>query len=446
AVGDGTIWISHNFTLSILDINDPEQNDQPTEWSGTQDSLVTMKEDIDVVEIAEIADPASYTAITTFTPLDEDEDANGNSNFGYYIASDYAWMFEINPDGVLKLKYNLDYENTFYPPNISMTIWAWGTDGGDPIGKGGAISQNFVLSIAEVNQPINDQATEWDGAQPDLIAVSETAGVDNLRFDLTTSEYVAVATFTPKDADGDEFGYGISGDYAWMFDIGSDGVLKLKYQLDYESAWFPTTNFSATVWTGGLSGGTAYGNAIPWISQNFVLSVVDVFEDTSGNNQPTMWSGTQPIAAAVSETLGIADNSEVADGGNYINLATFTPSDVDGGVFEFHVGGHDANFFAIGTDGILQLKYNLDAESQSHPADNYSITIWARGTSGGSAPFGDALTTGNNGFITQAFVLSVDSFNDELTEWSGNQLSMAAVDEVAGVSNLATLTTANYQS
>ncbi|MGI9460948.1 MAG: cadherin domain-containing protein [Alphaproteobacteria bacterium] len=459
STADGSAWISHNFALTILDINDAGQNDQPTTWSGTQATGAVVNEDIGTVSIAEILgtttldgdsnevfNAPSYVPVVTFTPLDDD-----GSNFNYFIDSEYAWMFDLGTDGVLKLKYKLDYENNFHPTNIGMTIWAWGTDGGDPIGNGGAISQNFVLSIAEVNEIINDQATEWDGTQPSMIAVSETEGVKDLRFDLTVDEYMAVATFKPKDADGNEFQYGLGGEYADFFVIGNDGVLKLKFELDYESTFYDTTNFSATVWVNGTSGGTALGNAVPWISQNFVLSVVNIFEDLTGNDQPTMWSGTVPSSVAVSETSGVAENTQIADEGNYVNLATFTATDVDGGLFEFYVAGvvagtiGDAEFFAIGSDGILKLTHQLDAESTSHPDGNYSVVIWARGTSGGSDPFGDALTVGNGGFITASFVLSVNSFNDELTEWSGSLSDGAIVVETNGVSNSATLTSANYE-
>ncbi|MGI9347029.1 MAG: cadherin repeat domain-containing protein, partial [Gammaproteobacteria bacterium] len=178
-------------------------------------------------------DGISNYAVAQFTAIDD-----GSGSITYSLESGATDYFDITADGQLNLKSAFDADDAINGI-FSVVVKATSADG--------AISSVFILTANN----INDEVTEWSGAQTAIVAVEETSGVENLRFDLTVDEYKAVATFTPKDADGDEFGYGISGDYAWMFEIDSDGVLKLKFELDYESAWFDTTNFSISIWAGG---------------------------------------------------------------------------------------------------------------------------------------------------------------------------------------------------
>ncbi|MGI9347419.1 MAG: cadherin repeat domain-containing protein [Gammaproteobacteria bacterium] len=355
AVGRGTNWLPFEFTLTILDVNDVNRNEYITAWSGTLTTDASLRETINVENqgASELA-TADYVAVATFTPLDAD-----GAGFEYAFDQSKAgwWLFDYDPSsGVLSVKYQLDYESAWYSPVVDVSIWVHGTAGGAATNaaSGVWINHNFVLSIENVNEAINDEAISWSGNQPAVIAAEESAGVENLRFDLTTSEYVAVATFTPKDADGDEFGYGLSGDYAWMFDIGTDGVLTLKFELDYESTFFDTTNFSATVWAGGLSGGTPVGDAVPWISHNFVLSVVNVGED-GVNDTKTEWSGSQPTSTSVAEDATITGTASVSAGKTPVAIATFAASDVNGNEFEYDVqlNGAGTNYFSMDSDGVL---------------------------------------------------------------------------------------------
>ncbi|MGI9461913.1 MAG: cadherin repeat domain-containing protein, partial [Alphaproteobacteria bacterium] len=433
--------ISSVFILTANNIND-----EVTEWLGAQTAIVAVSETIGVENLRFDLTTSEYQAVATFTP----KDADGNE-FGYGISGDYAWMFEIDKDGVLKLKFELDYESAWFDTtNFSISIWAGGVSGGAPANEAAGIwvSQNFVLSVVNVDD-FNDSPITWSGEQTAIVAVEETSGVENLRFDLTVDEYVAVATFTPSDADGNEFGYGISGDYAWMFEIGSDGVLKLKYELDYESVWFDTTNFAVTIWAGGLSKGTPTNQAAGvWISQNFVLSVVNV-DDPNQNDQITEWSGVQPTGAAITETAGVTDGEFIDNPENSIILATFDAKDADGDDFEYLVAPffpfsvdelYDIDIydgwwmFDIGTDGVLKLSYNVDYESTWY-SPIIKFTVFVYGTSGGDA-IGDAeafsLATSQHFTLT---ILNVDDpkQNDQITEWDGPQQVISVITETAGV-------------
>ncbi|MGI9346413.1 MAG: cadherin repeat domain-containing protein, partial [Gammaproteobacteria bacterium] len=283
-----TSTITSTFIISANNINE-----NPTEWDGRQDSLLTVNEITGVENLRFDLTTSEYEAVTTFTPKDADGD-----EFGYFIAGEYAWMFEIDSKGVLKLKYGLDYESVWFDTtNFAVTIWAWGIDGGDPVGDATAVSQNFVLEVANVNEDnINDQPTTWSGTPPTSLAVSETEGV-NGGSELTTATYEDLVTFTPLDDDGTNFNYFIAGEQAWLFDIGTDGVLKLKYQLDYESLWYPAT-IPITIYAWGTDGGDAVGDATA-VSQNFVLSVLNINEDNI-NDSSISWAGVS-ASAAISE-------------------------------------------------------------------------------------------------------------------------------------------------
>ncbi|MGI9346964.1 MAG: hypothetical protein ACR2PV_03135, partial [Gammaproteobacteria bacterium] len=419
-VGDGAIWISHNFTLSILDVNDPNLNEYLTEWSGNPPSMAVVDEVVGVSNSATLT-TANYNSLATFSATDAD-----GAGIDYTLSGSDQTFFAIGTDGILQLKYNLDAESNNHGNLYSVIVSARGTAGGTLAGDGGIwISQAFVLSVGNVN----DNKPEWDGDQPAMIAASETAEVDNVRFGLTPNEYVAVATFTPKDADGNQFQYSLAGDYSWMFDIGSDGVLKLKVELDYESTSYDATNLSATVWVIGLSGGAAVGDAVMPISHNFVLSVVDVNE--ASNDQLTTWAGGL-ASASINETAYVVNQGELtAD--NYVAIATLTPTDADGDGFEYTIDESEDQFwlFDIGSDGVLKLKYELDYESTLWSGNVVRATIWGRGTAGNeNGQIGAGTTWVSHDFALT--ILNVDDnsgINEFKTEWFDPQLSSVTIDE-----------------
>ncbi|MGI9461525.1 MAG: cadherin repeat domain-containing protein [Alphaproteobacteria bacterium] len=414
-VADGAIWISQAFVISIANIND-----NITEWSGAQPSLAAVSE-------AYLGDSvAADIPLATFTPTDAD-----GTNFEYEVDDGFSGLiFGIDSNGVLSTKLQFDYENN--TRHWTATVWVRGTSGGaitsDAMGGdtqirsglgGGWISHVFVMSIANIDEPlVNDTATEWSGNQPTDFIIDETAGVS----DMSDPANYLVATFTPIDADGDGFEYRITGQDANFFNIFSNGVVLLKYQLDYESTSHPDGNYSIIVEARGTAGvGNAAGDGLLWVTQVFVLSVANI------NDTASEWSGSQPSDFTISETAGLSGNVELSET-EYLSLATFTPTDIDGDDgFIFFLSGDAANFFIIGaSDGILKLKYQLDREAIGYADGNYSIIISARGTDGGLGVADGTL------WITQAFVLSVENLNDIATEWSGVQTSSLEMKECHG--------------
>ncbi|MGI9346757.1 MAG: hypothetical protein ACR2PV_02055, partial [Gammaproteobacteria bacterium] len=365
AVGDGAVWISQNFTLTIVNIAEDGDNTNATEWSGTQPTLAVIDEDVTIVGDIKADKPPQ--AIATFTATDADADADGYSDgFHYVVGGDDAWMFEIDSEGVLYVKVGFNYEApSSVGENISITIWATGRDGGTPSGDAlttgivdGWITQNFVLSIADVAE--NYHLTEWDGTAPTGATLLETIDVDN-QGELTEANYVAVATLIPADPDGNDFQYAIQEykDQFWLFDIGSDGVLKVKYDLDYESAWYSPI-VGVTIWANGISGNPyTNANSAVWVSHNFTLTIINV-DDTNLNDEATKWSGEQTTIVAVSETAGVENLRFDLTTGEYKAVATFTPTDGDGDQFQYGLSGDYAWMFDIDKDGVLKLKFELD--------------------------------------------------------------------------------------
>ncbi|MGI9346856.1 MAG: hypothetical protein ACR2PV_02565, partial [Gammaproteobacteria bacterium] len=438
-VGDGAIAISHNFTLTIINGNDADLNEYATTWSGTPATNIAVSETADVANQGELTE-ANYKAIATFKPLDADGDG---FEYAFDESKDGWWLFDFDPSsGIVSLKYDVDYESAIYSSSVAASLWVNGTSGGAPINTaaGAWIPHHFTLNIGNITgeDNINDSITTWSAVATTNFAISETAGVENQSAsELATTDYTKIATFKPLDddgivdADGDsafQYAFDESKLGWWLFDFDpSTGIVSLKYNVDYESAIFPPV-ISATIWINGTAGGTAFGDGTAFVSQNFTLTILNIEEDSTGdgfNNILTIWSGTQPANFAISETAAVDNQGELVSA-NYVAVATFTPSDEDGGGFEYGIIGDDAYLFDIGSDGILKLKYQLDYESNLYPPV-VNVVIWARGTGGGTA-------TGNGTIsITHEFTLTIgdinESNNTNATAWSGTQPSLVTVDE-----------------
>ncbi|MGI9348016.1 MAG: cadherin repeat domain-containing protein, partial [Gammaproteobacteria bacterium] len=434
--GDGVYSIyvrAHSDDIPILASlvwNLNNINDELTEWSGNEPAGASLLETADVANQGELT-AGNYVAVATLTPQDADGD---DFQYAFDQSKDGWWLFDYDPSsGILSVKYKLDYESAWYPPIVETTLWVHGTSGDDNTGYNtgaGAvwISHNFALTILNDNEDgINDSITEWSGTQDSIVAVNEITGVENLRFDLTVDEYKAVATFTPSDADGDEFGYFIAGEYAWMFEIDSEGVLKLKYELDYESVWFDTTNFAVTIWAWGTDGGDPVGDAGS-ISQNFVLSVVNINEDNI-NDSITTLSGTPATNIEVDETVRVTNQS--AELASYKVIGTFKPLDDDGNVdpaFQYSFDTSKAGWWLFDYDpssGELSLKYDLDYESAWYPPV-IETTLWINGTAGGTA-VGDGTIWISHNFTLSILDINDPEQNDQPTEWSGTQDSLVTM-------------------
>ncbi|MGI9347144.1 MAG: hypothetical protein ACR2PV_04075, partial [Gammaproteobacteria bacterium] len=445
-IGDGTAYLPHEFTLTILDV---EENTNKTAWSGTVPTGVAVNEDASVPAGSIFSSSPKWGVVATFAPIDTD----GNE-FEYQITTDatgFDAYVAINAvTGELWLGDGFNYES-LTNSNITFTVYARGIFGGDPSGgavsdtttlngEDGYITTAFVLSIAN----LNDELTEWSGRQTAAASIAETVDVPN-QGDLTAANYVAVATLAASDADGDGFGYFIDGsrDQFWLFDIGTDGVLSLKYALDYESAWYPPV-VKTTIWAIGTAGGAGVGDGAIAISHNFALTILNG-NDADVNENITAWSGTPTTDASLRETINVENQgaSELATA-DYVAVATFKPIDADGAGFEYAFDQSKAGWWLFDYDpssGVLSVKYQLDYESTFY-SPVVDVSIWVHGTAGGIP------TNAASGvWINHNFVLSIENvneaINDEAISWAGASAT-ASIDETGGVVNQGELTADNY--
>ncbi|MGI9346452.1 MAG: cadherin repeat domain-containing protein, partial [Gammaproteobacteria bacterium] len=450
AESGGDTPITANLVWNLNNIND-----EAISWAGVESSA-SISETADVINQG--PELATYNPIATLAPTDPD-----GAGFEYVIdtGKDQFWLFDISANGVLSLKYNLDYESAWYPPVVKTTIWGHGTGGGTAAGVGAGttwLPHEFTLTIGDIGE--NDSKTAWSGTQPSLVTVNEDPSVtDSVELGKPP---VAIATFAATDADGPELEYfvtkGLTGDSAGepsdYFTIDGNGVLYLTAGFDYETMddlFGPGYKRArALVVVRGTSGGDLVGDAVSdtniltgqgdgWITMLFTLSIANV------NDESISWAGVKS-SAAISETADVENQELITDPTDYKVIATLPPSDADGDGFQYAIAGDQAYLFTIGTDGELKLKYNLDYESAWYPPV-VKTTIWGHGTTGSeNGEFGAGTT-----WLPHEFTLTILDGNDAdvneyATTWSGTPTTNFAISETDGVTNQGELTEANYKA
>ncbi|MGI9346456.1 MAG: hypothetical protein ACR2PV_00530, partial [Gammaproteobacteria bacterium] len=355
----------------------------------------------------------------TLTPTDAD-----GAGFQYAIdtGKDQHWLFDIGTDGVLSLKYNLDYESAFWVGNVvKTTIWGHGTTG-DPaagVGDGTAyLPHEFTLTIGNLNEDI-----VWaDGVNTNI----------NTTFNEVDGGFgnVAVGNYTALDPDNTTITYGITGDAAAYFSITSDGTLWAISNIDYEKAPAGDRVYAITVTA--ESGGDTITASLVWNLNNI-------------NDSSATWSGTPTTNYAISETDGVTNQGELTEA-NYKAIATFKPLDADGDGFEYAIDQSKDGWWLFDYDtstGILSLKYNVDYESTNFPPV-VETTLWLNGTTGGNGVGAGAVWISHN-FTLSILDMNDPNQNDQPTTWSGTVPTSLAVSETAEVNNGSALTTATYE-
>ncbi|MGI9462205.1 MAG: cadherin domain-containing protein [Alphaproteobacteria bacterium] len=387
-VGDGALILSQTFILTINNdgTNETNLNDQPTEWSGTQNAGAVIDEN-DVVNVA----------FATFIATDAD-----GAGIAYSLSGINSNLFSIDNMGGLSLKSTIDYEGIYggYDGNyFTITINAIGTADGIMVGDGtSAITQIFVLSINNVN----DEMTEWSGTQSAGTTVNE-----NNASDLT------ITTFTAVDTDGADISYSIGGTDSNLFMIDTEGVLTLISSLDYEGTYngHAGNYFTITINAIGTDGGAGVGDGALSITQTFILSLVDINE--SPNHPPpntpiyvddAIYNGNVILSADIYFSNAHYTND---DGKNYHNLTAdnlddsfivFTDPDGNQNQYHWYFIQDNAN------DGTGHIMFDIDGDGTGNDRiyiygdkDNFNAFDWQSPNLNGEFATPNGLSLDQNG-------------------------------------------------
>ncbi len=320
----------------------------------------------------------------------------------YSLSGADAGNFSINNNGALTLKSSLDYESRV-GKNYSVVVTATSTDGSP------AVSSLFVVSLQD-----NTKEFVWTN-NPTGATLAETAALAGA----SVADFnIGGGTVGTAFVEGTGSGYWLVqgfGDVA-QFNLNQQtGVLTLRNARDYETdhAWRPDHRFSVAVGAWRDGGGA--------VSQVFVLTVTDVNEATTfqwqaqpmwGQNSAGAWNNW--AAASDTRYLNIAENNAGAGS----QVAKFKAVDPDIGTYvTYDLGGTDATYFSIDSNGRLYLASNLDYES-AHAGKVYSVVVTAKSTDASPA-------------ITNLVVITLGNVDDNATAWSSTQASGIAVAEAS---------------
>ncbi len=391
--------ISKLFILTINNVDEfttgfawAEQPIGVKQWRNGASGLIT-------VNVNE--NNAVGMAVGQYSAIDGDQVA-----VNYSLSGADAGNFSINSNGTLTLKSSLNYEDSVHTAkNYSVVVTATSADGSP------AVSSLFVVSLQD-----NTKEFGWTN-NPSGIAIAETAALVGTR----------VADFNIAAVDnGSAFIEGLNSSYSlmsgdtWAFSINKQtGALMLSQPRDYESehSWRPDHKFSVVVGAWRDGGGA--------ITQLFVLTINSVNESATGFT----WA-QQPIGA--NQWRNGADGIVTANvnENNAVGMAVgqFAATDGDQGVVAYSLGGADAPYFSIDTNGRLYLKHTLNYEDTDHPLKNYSVVVVAGSTDGGPA-------------VSSLFVLSLNNLDDNATAWNVTPVAGAAVSETTGITRTVVLST-----
>ncbi len=335
----------------------------------------------------------------------------------YNLGGTDAAYFSINNNGALTLKSSLDYESTHVGKNYSVVVTATSTDGSP------AVSSLFVVSLQDNNKEFG-----WTGAVPAAISLGETAAVAGLSLaDFNISAVDGSVSF----GEGVNSGYWLTGADAGNFNIDAKtGVLRLTYGRDYESDHINLGGkhlFTAIVNAWRLGGAD--------ISQAFVLTVGNVNDNAtlfqwqlqpfwSPNSTGTGWNNWN----GASNTMFLNLGENITTAGTQMAKFRAVDADIDA-LVTYELGGTDATYFSIDTNGRLYLASNLNYENTTHAAKNYSVVVKAASIDGSPA-------------ISNLVVVSLGNMDDNLTAWKATPPTGIAIDEKTGIAASQALTTA----
>ncbi len=220
----GVLQAATTFILTVMDVNEAPvfqtllqplwgQNSKGAWniWASGRDTIFLNLSESDTIAGLHVA---KFRAVDPEMGTDVTYDITG-ADKGY---------FSIDSNGRLYLRSNLDYEDMTHPTHIYSVVVISGTVNG---GAGGMVSELVVISLGNVD----DNPTVWKSPVSGRV-INQKASIDNIS---ALASPLSIANFAASDGDAGQWvSYYLSGHDSWLFSINSNGLLMLKYDVDYE--------------------------------------------------------------------------------------------------------------------------------------------------------------------------------------------------------------------
>ena len=339
---------SDSVIITVSDVNEKPEfttadlNRRALRPSGANAVALYVLESAAVDTVVSIGTGASASQPSnvpaTFAAVDEDSASTGNTIvYSLWYDADLtddeadrddpytgagAWV-SVDSSGTIKVREPLDTDAPGAQPNVTLELRAADPSDTDE-------DQLRDTLIIEVNIIDTNVAPEFDEA-------SKAKTTATLNEDVPVG--TVVHTYFATDADGDIVRYQLRDqEDSLLFEIGeSDGVLKTKAALDYETRQSHTVEVQA------------HDTDDDKDEVVLVVTVVDV-----NDNAPVL-TGPKGLQVAENSPRGTA-------------LATYSATDADGGPITFSLTGTNAESFQIGVDdGVLKTLESLDFDSPNTP-------------------------------------------------------------------------------
>ena len=335
---------TYHLAVSVKDSKDIDGNSDMTE-DDSIDVTITVN---DVNEPPVFADNAPTTlnvventaarenigeAIAATDP--DNTTANPNKDTLTYSLDDGdGATFDIDDTGQIKTGDPLDRETK---PSYTVTVKV--SDG-----KGGEATHNVTITVTDANDPpvFTDEIPQGDSSLTREVAENTAAGQP-------VGDPVAAT-----DDENDSLTYTLGGTDAASFDIDSNGQIKVRDTLDYESGTI-TYNVTVSVTDGKDPAGNAEDSPVEDATIDVTINVTDV-------NEPPEFDASNIATREVAENT--ATDTPFGD--------AFPATDPENDALTYSLGGTDAASFDIDTGiGQLKTKDALNYESKS----SYTVIV-----------------------------------------------------------------------
>ncbi|MDI9314264.1 MAG: cadherin repeat domain-containing protein [Hydrotalea sp.] len=355
--GDGLTAITQNFILSLTNSPPLFGNIPSAEQISLVEGQTTANKilfsfqgyDSDGIEI-----PVSYSLSNQFD----------------------RGKFNLSSDGILRITDDIDWDAK---PTYSVVVNMFKTMPTTGRGARNTASILYVLSVGN----IDDNGTSF------------TATTGGVSLNELNQAGVSIANFAATDLDGQMISYSLSGvDAAWFSLDANTGRLLALSSFNYENGHGELYSITITANSYGRGGGLwlAGGRAATNVTQNFVLSLFN-------------FDAQAPTFAQVATGLSLNEGNSVG-----LSVGQFSAIDLDGQTIQYNLGGSDARFFNIDSNGVLTLNQSLNFQNR-HGA-LYSVVVLANSIgqpTGNWSLAGTAATVVSQLYILSLFNLDINA-------------------------------------